>query len=316
MLFALGFVALFTIGGLTGVVLANASMDVAMHDTSYTRYVLGISLVVVPSTMHKVNALNNLVGDTLAAFVVGLIDGDGSIQVNHWRSSSLQYRLIVKLANKIGNLEMLTHIASVYGGTVRTIIDKSTGRSFVIWAVNNKDTILNTIIPLLTTFPPLTTRVTLQLNFILKALAGMSMSEYFATRGLIYDARASLGSLVNPLSLPVYFSSWLGGFIEAEGSFALRHTGDISFSIAQAWDSYLMVAILTYYNQGHLMVQDKPLKSGKPFYEISIGSISGIEAVIRHCHPTLQGYKFYQMAEFVRKSRRLNHLLDLFGSNN
>lgn len=63
---------------------------------------------------------------------------DGSIQVNHWKGISLQYRIIIKLKDAPGNKKMLEFIRKKLGlGFVRETTDKSSGNKFVIWVEKN-----------------------------------------------------------------------------------------------------------------------------------------------------------------------------------
>jgi hypothetical protein len=114
-------------------------------------------------------------------FWVGLMDGDGSIQVNHWRKQCLQYRLIIKLKNLKYNYDMLINISKVIGGIVRVTKKKED----VIWVVDDKKLIIN-IIDIFRIYPPLTSRLICQLSFLKICLADNSVDTYLKNRNNKY----------------------------------------------------------------------------------------------------------------------------------
>ncbi len=56
MTFAFGFIALFTVGGLTGIILSNASLDLALHDTVFNYFfkLKNSSLVLAPMGRERI----------------------------------------------------------------------------------------------------------------------------------------------------------------------------------------------------------------------------------------------------------------------
>lgn len=212
-------------------------------------------------------------------FWVGLMDGDGNIQVNHWRKKLLQYRLVIKLFNTTSNYDMLIKIAKVIGGSVK-ITRK--GKD-VIWVVNRKETVQE-IIKIFDSYPPLTSKKICQLEFLKKCLLENSVDSYLSNRNSKY-----LTAIINTepfiiennsqvLALPNYFKEWLSGFIEAEGCFSIRKNNNHSFSIGLNDDLYLMNGIKQY-----LEAKNKIRNPHGKFYSIEIYRKETLKKIINHC---------------------------------
>lgn len=218
------------------------------------------------------------------------MDGDGSIQVNHWREQSLQYRLIIKLSNTKSNNNMLIIIAKVIGGTVRI-----TGTN-VIWVVNRKQEV-EEIIKIFEIYPPLTSTKICQLAFLKTYLIKNSVESYLLNRNFKYDKQFTIIKSNINFKIPSYFKGWLSGFIESEGCFSIRESNNHSFSIGQNNDIYLINAIKQYFE-----VNNKVRNPYDKFYFLEVYKKEVLLKIITHCtnYPLL-GEKLNSLKKFNKK---------------
>lgn len=237
------------------------------------------------------SADNNNYKEYIKMFWVGLMDGDGSIQVNHWRKQSLQYRLVIKLSNLKSNYNMLVKIAKVVGGTVR-ITGKETD---IIWVVNKKEEIIE-LIKIFEIYPLLTSKKICQLAFLKTCLTETSVEKYLSSRNTKFKEQFAIINANSHFKPPTYFKAWLSGFIEGEGCFSIRKSEAHSFSIGQNDDLYIIEAIKQYFE-----VSNKVRNPNGNFYFLEVYKKEVLAKIVSHCtnYPLL-GNKLESLKKFQK----------------
>jgi hypothetical protein len=187
------------------------------------------------------NTSNKSIKKAYQQFFLGLLEGDGSIQVNHWRKRSLQFRIVIKLKYTHANYAMCAEIREQLG-----IMNLHIRRGFIIMVEDHRVRLLS-IMAIIDKHGLLLTHKRRQYAFF----------KYCYNNKITYSEYAHIKDLKNSWlgfnSINDYSSdqllefshwpNWLIGFTEAEGCFCIRSNGIHSFSISQKDGSEVLTAI-------------------------------------------------------------------------
>lgn len=199
------------------------------------------------------------------------------------------------------NVIMLNKIKQTIGG--RVVVERK--KSYVTWIASNKSD-LTRVFVILAKYPLLTARKQCQLDFVLNCLIEKDKTNFLENRRNKYNnKKIILQNLENLNTLPLYFSPWLSGFIEAEGNFNLLfNEKDIlrgsKFTLGQNDEIHILNWIKLYFKSNNTICKDKPKVDGNfNYYRLYLYNAESRKLIFEHFkkYPLL-GYKNVSYLKF------------------